>query len=68
MERMEMVKDKTERKVKMGRPPKITDVTRDLIIRLYNEDKPCDYIADACNISVSSVFRVLREERKRRKV
>lgn len=44
--------------------PKINNETQDLVIRLYNEDSmTCDEIAKACNISRSSVFRIIRERR-----
>ena len=46
-----------------GRPP-INDITKSLVVKLYNEDNmTCEEIAEACNISKSSVFRIIRKER-----
>lgn len=59
-----VVKPSTERKVKRGRPS-ISEATKALVIRLYNEDEPCKRIAEACNISESSVFRIIRNERSK---
>ena len=44
-----------------GRPP-INTETKTLVWRLYDEDKmTCEQIAKACNISVSSLYRIMRE-------
>lgn len=59
-----VVKPSTERKVKRGRPG-ISEATKELVVRLYNEDQPCKRIAEACNISEASVFRIIRNERSR---
>lgn len=50
-----------------GRPP-INEMTKQLVIRLYNEEDSmtCDEIAKACNISKTSLFRIINDERKRR--
>lgn len=46
-----------------GRPP-ISKETKDLVVRLYNEDElTCVEIAKACNISKASVFRIMNERR-----
>lgn len=47
-----------------GRPP-INEETKDLVVRLYNEDTmTCMQIAKACNISKASVFRIMNERRQ----
>lgn len=47
-----------------GRPP-INEETKNLVVRLYNEDKmTCVEIAKACNIGKTSVFRIIKERRK----
>ena len=44
-----------------GRPP-ISAETKNLVLRLYDEDKmTCEQIAKSCNISVSSLYRIMRE-------
>lgn len=54
---------KTLEKKRRGRPS-INDETKDLVIRLYNEDKmTCEQIAKAVNIGRASVFRIIRERR-----
>lgn len=57
------VKTKTERQIHRGRP-RIKEATRDLVVKLYNEDYPIANIAEACNISEGSVFRILKERRQ----
>ena len=48
-----------------GRPP-INKETKDLVVRLYNEDTmTCVQIAKACNISKASVFRIMNERRQK---
>lgn len=48
-----------------GRPP-INSETKDLVVRLYNEDTmTCMQIAKACNISKASVFRIINERRQK---
>lgn len=48
-----------------GRPP-ISEETKDLVVRLYNEDTmTCVQIAKACNISKASVFRIVNERRQK---
>lgn len=50
-------------KGKGGRPP-IREETKDIVVKLYNEDRlSCMQIARACNISKSSVFRIIAERR-----
>lgn len=46
----------------MGRPP-ISKEIRRLVIDLYDKDMKCNDIAKACNISRSSVFRIINERR-----
>lgn len=54
----------TTAKCKRGRPS-ISDDTRSLVIRLYQDnDMTCNEIARACNISLSSLFRILKQARK----
>ena len=49
---------------KRGGRPRISEATKDLVVKLYNEDKlSCVEIARACNISKSSVFRIMNERR-----
>lgn len=54
--------EKVKRKRKpTGRPP-INGNTKDLVVRLYNEDTmTCKQIAEACNISERSVYRIINE-------
>lgn len=57
---MEVIK--TKRKP-TGRP-NINENTKDLVARLYNEDTmTCKQIAEACNISLRSVYRIVNERR-----
>lgn len=52
-----------ERKSRSGRPP-LSQETKDLVVRLYNEDKmTCKEIAKACQISEASLHRIIRERR-----
>lgn len=45
--------------------PSINEETKDLVVRLYNEDTmTCMQIAKACNISKASVFRIINERRQ----
>ena len=47
-----------------GRPP-ISEVTKNAVIKLYNDNSmTCEEIAKACNISKSSVFRIIKKERE----
>ena len=49
-----------------GGRPRINGQTRALVVRLYNEDElSCREIAQACNISKSSLHRIIREERRK---
>ena len=51
---------------KKGGRPKITEATRRRIVELYNEDKmTCEEIARACAVSLSSLHRIISEERKK---
>lgn len=59
---MENVKDASKRKVSTGRP-KTSRVTEDLVVKLYNEDYRVDDICEACKISRSTLYRILRERR-----
>lgn len=57
---MKQAKHKTKM---MGRP-RISQQTRDLVIRLYKEDEmTCQDIATACNISIASLYSIVREWR-----
>lgn len=52
-------------KTKMMGRPRIPQQTRDLVIRLYNEDKmTCEDIAIACQISIASLYSIVREWRR----
>lgn len=45
--------------------PRINDLTRDLVVRLYNEDTmTCKEIAKSVGISEASVFRIVNERRQ----
>ena len=46
-----------------GRPP-INENTKAVVVKLYNEDSmTCKQIAEACNISLRSVYRIMNERR-----
>lgn len=48
---------------RVGRPS-ISDETKKLVVRLYNENEmTCGEIAAACQISMSSLFRILMDRR-----
>ena len=52
-----------EKRKPTGRPG-ISDVKKELVLRLYAEDKmTVPQIAEVCGISSSSVFRIVRERR-----
>lgn len=58
MEKMEKV---IRRRKPTGRPP-ISKETKDLVVRLYNEDSmTCKQIAKSCNISERSIYRIINE-------
>lgn len=45
--------------------PRINELTRDLVVRLYNEDTmTCKEIAQSVGISEASVFRIVNERRQ----
>lgn len=47
---------------RVGRPS-ISDETKKLVVRLYNENEmTCGEIAAVCKISMSSLFRILKEK------
>lgn len=47
---------------RVGRPS-ISDETKKLVVRLYNENEmTCGEIVAACQISMSSLFRILKEK------
>ena len=53
----------TKKRKPTGRPS-INGNTKDLVVRLYNEDTmTCKQIAEACNISLRSVYRIVNERR-----
>lgn len=56
------VKSPTERRVRNGRP-KTSKVVEDLVIKLYNDDYRVADICEACKISRSTLYRILRERR-----
>lgn len=59
------IQAQTKHKTKMMGRPKIPQLTRDLVIRLYNEDEmSCKDIAIACNISIASLYSIIREWRQ----
>lgn len=52
-------------KTKMMGRPRISQQTRDLVVRLYQEDEmTCQDIAIACNISIASLYSIIREWRR----
>lgn len=52
----------TRRGKNRGGRPSIHKETKDLVCKLYDEDRmTCEQIAKACNISVSSLYNILRE-------
>lgn len=52
------------RKRKPTGRPRINELTRDLVVRLYNEDTmTCKEIAKSVGISEASVFRIVNERR-----
>lgn len=54
--------EKVTRKRKPTGRPSINDTSKDLVVRLYNEDTmTCKQIAEACNISERSVYRIIKE-------
>lgn len=54
--------EKVTRKRKPTGRPAINDTSKDLVVRLYNEDTmTCKQIAEACNISERSVYRIIKE-------
>lgn len=59
---MTTVKPREERKTRKGRP-RLTEERADLIVKLYNEDMTIREIAKSCNVSTSTIYRVLRERR-----
>jgi AraC-like DNA-binding protein len=59
---MVQVKGTTERRVANGRP-KTSQATADIIVKLYNEDYRIDDICEACKVSRSTVYRIIRERR-----
>lgn len=60
----ETTKGRPYRRKPTGRPP-IGEATKALVRRLYAEDQmTCKAIAEACNISVRSVFRILDEDER----
>lgn len=59
--RSEIMKKNTQKKGTFGRP-KINEYTRDLVVRLYSEDEmTVKQIAQACNVSERSVYRIVKE-------
>lgn len=66
--RKEIEMEERKRKKKTGRPC-ISDETKNLVVRLYNEDEmSCAEIAKACNISTRSVFRIMNERTEKANV
>lgn len=52
--------DKSKRKNNAGRPS-IDDATKDKVVKMYNDSIPVKKICDACQISLSSLYRIIRE-------
>lgn len=56
-----MMEKVTRKRKPTGRPP-INEMSKDLVVRLYNEDTmTVKQIAEACNISERSVYRIINE-------
>lgn len=60
-----MTMEKVIRQRKPTGRPRINELTRDLVVRLYNEDTmTCKEIAKSVGISEASVFRIVNERRQ----
>lgn len=58
----------TRRGNRGGRPP-ISEATKSIVYRLYDEDEmTCKEIAQAVSISEASLYRILRERERREDV
>jgi AraC-like DNA-binding protein len=60
---MTVAKPSQERKRKAGRPA-MSEMTKDIIVKLYNEDYAIADICDACKISETTLYRILKERRE----
>jgi transposase len=60
---MPKAKSKAERPVRGGRP-RINDACRKQVVELYNKDFLVAEIAKRCNVSESSVYRIIRTARE----
>jgi helix-turn-helix domain of resolvase len=49
-------------KKRTGRPP-ISEELKDLVVELYKTDMKCEDIARKCNISKTSLFKIVKERR-----
>lgn len=49
-------------KKRTGRPP-ISEELKDLVVELYKTDMKCGDIARKCNISKTSLFKIIKERR-----
>ena len=49
-------------KKRTGRPP-ISEEVKDLVVELYKTDMKCGDIARKCNISKTSLFKIIKERR-----
>ena len=54
---------KVTREIKVGRPVKITEDTKDKIVIDYNNGQSTSEIADRYSICVQSVRKILRERK-----
>jgi len=52
--------DKSNRRNNAGRPA-INENTKDKVVLLYNDSVPVKKICEECGISISSLYRILRE-------
>ena len=52
--------DKSNRKSNAGRPS-ISEDVKDKVVIMYNESTPVADICRECNVSMSSLYRILKE-------
>lgn len=56
------VKSAKERNVNSGRP-RTSKTVEDAVVKMYNDDYKVSDICEICNISRSTLYRILRERR-----